>query len=137
MDSEARKRTALDLIEAMDAGDTSKAIALVHPDFHLEVMLAQDDATAGGAMRLDRRRFEQEGIPVIRAVTVDGMHFAIEDVVCEGDVVVVFAKSDATTRSEKPYRNVYAWKVTFSDEKIIEFREYCDTRRAMELLTGQ
>jgi ketosteroid isomerase-like protein len=140
MNSEARKKMALDLLEACDSGDVERALALVSDDFHSQFMEAPADSSLSGdaaqPMRMNRAQFAASGIPLIRNVTLDGMHFVIDDVLCEGENAVVFGRSDAIMRSGKVYKNIYAWKFKFSADRISEMLEYCDTKRARELLAG-
>lgn len=47
--------------------------------------------------------------------------------IAEGDLVVVEARGDVTTKSGTPYRNAYCWVCRVADGKVQELTEYADT----------
>lgn len=50
-----------------------------------------------------------------------------ERVIAEGDVVVVEARGENTTRAGAPYRNRYCFVIQVAGGKLVDIREYCDT----------
>lgn len=56
-------------------------------------------------------------------------------IVAEGDVVVVEARGQATTKAGKPYHQTYCYVFRLADGKVCELTEYTDTdlvRQALE-----
>ncbi len=56
--------------------------------------------------------------------------------VAEGDIVVVEATGDVTTKDGKPYNNSYCWVIRLADGRIRELTEYMDTALAEAVLEG-
>jgi ketosteroid isomerase-like protein len=48
--------------------------------------------------------------------------------IAEGDHVVVQCRGHVTTKSGMPYNNTYCYVCRFSDGKLRELTEYCDTQ---------
>jgi uncharacterized protein (TIGR02246 family) len=60
-------------------------------------------------------------------------------VIAEGDVVVVEARGQVTTKSGQPYHQTYCYIFRLSDGKVRELTEYLDTdlvNRVLESPTG-
>ena len=47
--------------------------------------------------------------------------------IAEGDLVVVEARGDVTTKAGTPYRNTYCWICRIAAGKVQELTEYADT----------
>ena len=58
--------------------------------------------------------------------------FTPERFIAEGDLVVMQARGQATSKSGKPYNNTYCIVARFAGDKIIEMTDYVDT----ELITS-
>lgn len=71
---------------------------------------------------------------VVEDQLVDSMKFTVRDIIAEGDHVAAEIESYAELKSGKIYNNRYHFKFLVQDGKIVEAREYCDTRHAMEAL---
>ncbi|MDQ4420358.1 nuclear transport factor 2 family protein [Sphingobium sp. DEHP117] len=136
MDIETRKETAKAFMLALDAGDAEFVRSHISDDFHVQFMDQTPIFESGGDIpnRMAAPEFLAGGVPLIRSVTVDGMHFVFTSVVAEGDEVVIFGKSDGQTVTGRAYRNVYAWRIVFSGDKIIELNEFCDTHLARNII---
>lgn len=135
-DLQSRKEVAQTFMVALDAGDVELVRSLISDDFHVQFMDQTPIFENGGDIpnRMAMPEFLAGGVPLIRSVTVDGMHFVFTSVVAEGDEVVIFGKSDAQTVTGKAYRNVYAWRIVFSGDKIVELNEFCDTHLARNII---
>lgn len=48
-------------------------------------------------------------------------------VIAEGDVVVIEARGQVTTKSGKPYNQTYCYVCRFEDGKVCDLTEYLDT----------
>lgn len=49
------------------------------------------------------------------------------NIVADGDLVIVEARGDMTTKSGQKYDNEYCLVYRFRDGQIVEMREYCDS----------
>ncbi len=57
----------------------------------------------------------------------DGLRLEIDNVIGEGDQVMVEARGIAATKAGGHYNNIYCYVVKVRDGKIVEMREYLDT----------
>ena len=55
-------------------------------------------------------------------------------IIADGDVVVVEARGDNTTRAGKPYNNAYCNILRLEGGKLREWTEYCDTALVDDVL---
>ena len=134
-----RKRRALALLDAGDRADPDTAATLISEDFHFQFMERADSWIVDGLevpARLDRAAFLKHGVTATRRMTRDGMHFTVDLVLCDGDMVAIFGESHAVSFNGKPYNNSYCWRMRFTGALISEFREYCDTHHAHAVLFG-
>lgn len=53
-----------------------------------------------------------------------------EEIIAEGDRVVVLARGEVKTRSGEDYNNSYCFVIRMRDGKMVELREYMDTALA-------
>jgi uncharacterized protein len=63
-----------------------------------------------------------------------GIFSTIENVVAEGDFVVVQLRGSAETKDGRPYNNTYCHVFKLRDGKIAEVTEYFDTALTAEVL---
>lgn len=63
-----------------------------------------------------------------------GIRSTVENVVAEGDFVVVQVRGAAETVEGRPYNNTYCHVFRFQDGKISEVTEYFDTELAQRVL---
>jgi ketosteroid isomerase-like protein len=63
--------------------------------------------------------------------------FRIDDVIAEGDKVVVLEHSDATGDNGNPYSNDYVFIFEIRDNQVVAVREYFDSWYAYETLIGE
>lgn len=71
----------------------------------------------------------------LRARLAGPVKFTPERFVAEGDVVVMQARGQATSKTGKPYNNVYCIVARFDDGKIVEMIDYIDTELITSALT--
>lgn len=53
--------------------------------------------------------------------------FTIDEIIAEGDRVVVLGRGEVKTRAGKDYNNSYCFVLRLADGKLVELREYLDT----------
>ena len=57
-----------------------------------------------------------------------------EEMIAEGDRVVVLCKGEVTTNAGEDYNNDYCYVIRMRDGKMVELREYMDTALAERVL---
>lgn len=57
-----------------------------------------------------------------------GISSVIDNIIAEGDFVVVQSRGTAETNDGRPYNNTYCHIMKFRNDKIIEMTEFCDTQ---------
>ena len=53
--------------------------------------------------------------------------FTIDELIAEGETVVVRGRGEVKTKADKDYNNSYCFVLRLEDGKLIELREYLDT----------
>jgi uncharacterized protein len=53
--------------------------------------------------------------------------FVIEEVIAEGERVVVLGRGQVTTKAGKDYNNSYCFVLRIADGRLLELREHLDT----------
>jgi ketosteroid isomerase-like protein len=131
MDNETQKKIAVEFQLAMDRGDANFVDGLLTPDFTFENMESEPvrNPQTGEEFgpKLTRAEYMEHGVPAIRKMTKDGMHFQFEIVMSEGPYVAIFGSSDGEGVNGKSYANRYCWLFRFAGDKIDMKREYRDT----------
>lgn len=70
---------------------------------------------------------EQLLVP-FREALVDGhIHIHVDNVLADGDFVVVQGRGEAMTKRGVPYNNTYCWVYRFGGGRILSITEYLDT----------
>ncbi len=131
------KDHAVRLLLASASGDVDTVRPLINDDFTFQFMQKAESWSAGGketSTKLDKENYLAQGVPVSKQITRDGMHFTVELILVDAPWVAIFGFSDATSLKGKPYHNNYCWRMRFSGVGVSEFREYCDTHHAYEVL---
>ena len=72
----------------------------------------------------------------VREQLVERVHLTLRRLVADGDVVVVEASGQATTRTGRPYNNEYCFVYRLAGGKIVEVTEYNDTDLACSTLVA-
>ena len=70
--------------------------------------------------------------PLMRA----GMRLIVEHVLVDGDWAVVELRSEATTKSGKPFENCYCWVMRFENGLVTQVRAYLDSALVRDLVGG-
>jgi len=137
MNVDQMKDHATRLLMASASGDVETVRPLINEDFTFRFMQKAESWSADGketSATLDKENYLAYGVPVSKQITQNGMHFTVELILVDGDWVAIFGQSNATSLKGKPYNNNYCWRMRFSGEGVSEFREYCDTHHAYEVL---
>src|SRR5262245_30193747 len=101
----------------MDRGDREFIDNLLTPDFMFENMESEPvrNPQTGEEFgpKLTRQEYLDHGVPAIKNMMVDGMHFEFEIVISEGNYAAIFGSSDGTGKNGKKYANRYCWLFCF------------------------
>ncbi len=137
MNVDQMKDHAVRLLHASAGGDVEAVRPLIGDDFTFRFMQKAESWSADGketSATLDKDNYLAYGVPVSKQITRDGMHFTVELILVDGDWLAIFGHSNATSLKGKAYNNNYCWRMKFSGDLVSEFREYCDTHHAYEVL---
>jgi ketosteroid isomerase-like protein len=139
LDAEAKKKLVCEFQLAMDRGDHDFIDNLLAPDFTFENMESEPirNPLTGEEFgpKLTRAEYLHHGVPGIRNITKDGMHFEFEFILCDGAFVALFGSSDGDGLNGKKYANRYCWLFRFTDDDKVDMkREYRDTYASRKIL---
>lgn len=115
---EAHKKTAIQFIEAMSAGDAQGQADCLAPD-----AFTITKGFAGVSGQRDRATMLAT-VEAFRDIVPTGFRPRYDRVVAEGDTVVVEWEGDATLSDGTRYANQYVFIFTFADGKIRQLNEY-------------
>jgi ketosteroid isomerase-like protein len=123
MSTAANKQVIREAFEAMGRSDIAPLVDLMTDDFAWAIE---------GRSRFSRR-FEGKAIvkqdllrPLFEAFATP-YHFEIEEMIAEGDRVVVLGKGAVRTKWGKDYNNSYCFVARMAGGRLVELREYLDT----------
>ena len=74
-----------------------------------------------------REAFMREVIRPFNARMAVGLKPDIKGIYADGDTVVVLFDARATARDGKPYKNTYAWFLTFTDGQLVKAFAFFDS----------
>jgi len=83
-----------------------------------------------GTLRGKREIRERLLVPMSRVI--ESFKFRVDNLIADGDQVVVEGRGEAPTKDGRAYNNTYCIVVTLRDGKISQIREYLDS----ELVTA-
>jgi len=121
---EADNKTLVrEAFEAMGRNDIRPLVDLMADDFAWVIE---------GQTRFSRRfegkdRVKRDLLAPLFDVFATPYRFAIDDIIAEGDKVVVRGRGEVKTKSGKDYNNSYCFVLRLADGRLVELREYLDT----------
>jgi uncharacterized protein len=123
MSAEENKKIVLDTYAALNAGDVAG---------YFERMVDDVRLTFFGTHRMARTfhgkdDFRKNFVPVLREQLDRPSILHINNLIAEGDQVVVEAQGEARTKDGRDYNNLYCIVLELKSGKITEIREYMDT----------
>lgn len=131
MSAETNKQIVRDYFQAIGGGDLEKALGLTSEGF---VFTLEGTTTYSGTYT---GHAEVQGFFANIAGAIDfekDLEIEIQDMIAEGDKVVVRSAGKMTSTSGKPYNNRYCHVFTVRDGKIQSDIEYLDTALVTEAL---
>ena len=121
--ADTNKQLVREAFEAMGRSDIRPLTELMRDDFAWIIE---------GQSRFSRSYEGKEAvrrdllIPLFEAFATP-YRFTIDEIIAEGDRVVVRGRGEVQTKAGKDYNNSYCFVLRLADGKLIELREYLDT----------
>lgn len=123
MSAETNKRLIREAFEAMGRSDIGPLAALMTDDFAWVIE---------GRTRFSRRFEGKESVkqdllrPLFEAFATP-YQFEIDEIIAEGERIVVRGRGSVRTKSGKDYNNSYCFVIGMAGGRMVELREYLDT----------
>ena len=117
------KQAIVTAFEAMGRSDIAPLVALMTEDFAWVIE---------GRSRFSRRYEGKEAVrkellqPLFDAFATP-YRFTIDEVIGEGDRVVVLGRGEVRTKTGFDYNNSYCFVLRMAEGRLVELREYLDT----------
>lgn len=128
MTGQQSKRVVEDAFSAMNRGDSEGFMNRVSDDVRWTIIgSTRYSGTFAGKGELVERL-----LTPIMGDLEDGIRQNIQNVIAEGDTVVVQTQGESMTKSGKPYNNTYCLVIRVAQDKIAEITEYLDTELVTE-----
>ena len=109
--------------EAMGRSDIGPLVALMADDFAWIV-----EGQSKFSNRFDgKAAVERKLLGPLFETFATPYRFAIEEIIAEGERVVVLGRGQVRTRWGKDYNNSYCFVLKLAGGKLVELREYLDT----------
>ncbi len=123
MTIEANKQVALDFFEAGNRGDMDRCAELLADD----IVWTDIGTTRFSGTYSGKQTVAMELLGPLFGQLKAGIHTDIENLIAEGDLVVVQSRGTAETTDGTPYNNTYCQVMRIADGQIREVVEYMDT----------
>jgi ketosteroid isomerase-like protein len=123
MPDETNRQLVRDAFEAMGRSDVRPLTELMTDDF---------DWIIEGQSRFSRRYEGKEAVKrdlldVLFQAFATPYRFTIDEIIAEGDRVVVLGRGEVRTKAGKDYNNSYCFVLRLTEGRLVELREYLDT----------
>jgi uncharacterized protein len=123
MQSASRKTLIADAFKAVGAGDPAPLLDLL--DDRVQWTIIGNTRFSG---TFDGKAAVLEELLAPLSALLDGhLHITPENILADGDYVVVQGHGESRTRAGGTYNNVYCWVYRWSGDKIVALTEYLDT----------
>lgn len=126
--SEKNKKVVLDWLDAVNNADEEGILAVVADDFGFKTMARRPEWLQ---YRWNKQEFA--AAPKAQSTLLQSpIKMELVEIVAEGDLVVLEAKTDAMMKNGKHYDNAYSLIFALKDGKIAEVREYSCSNLVVE-----
>ena len=123
MPAEANKQLVRDAFEAMGRSDIRPLVDMMTDDFAWIIEgQSRFSRSYEGKVAVKRDLLT----PLFEAFATP-YRFIIDDIIAEGDSVVVRGRGEVRTKAGKDYNNSYCFVLGLEEGKLVELREYLDT----------
>ncbi len=123
MTVEANKQVAIEFFEAGNRGDMDRCAELLADD----IVWTDIGTTKFSGTYEGKQNVAVNLLGPLFGQLKAGIHSDIENIIAEGDFVVVQSSGKAETRDGTPYNNTYCQVMRIADGQIREVVEYMDT----------
>ena len=117
------------LLTSLLSADKEKALGLINENFEMSLPLSVSPRPISGVVAFGKY------VEAAAKVFAEGVIFEEIGAVSVGDTVVLEVKIIGRARSGRQYENLYVHWFELEAGKVSRWREYVDTKRAMELLS--
>ncbi len=130
---ESNKQLVRDAFEAMGRSDIGPLYALITDDVAWIIE---------GQTRFSRRFEGKETVkrdllgPLFEAFATP-YRFTIDEIIAEGERVVVLGRGEVRTKWGKDYNNSYCFVLRLEEGRLVELREYLDTALVEQVFGSQ
>jgi len=117
------------LLASLLSADKEKALRLINENFEMSLPVSVSPRPISGVVAFGKY------VEAAAKVFAEGVIFEEIGAVSVGDTVVLEVKIIGRARSGRQYENLYVHWFELEAGKVSRWREYVDTKRAMELLS--
>ncbi len=117
------------LLASLLSADKEKALGLINENFEMSLPVSVSPRPISGVVAFGKY------VEAAAKVFAEGVIFEEIGAVSVGDTVVLEVKIIGRARSGRQYENLYVHWFELEAGKVSRWREYVDTKRAMELLS--
>lgn len=128
MNAQESKKIVEDAFGAMSRGDSEGFMQRLSDDIRWTII----GTTRYSGTYTGKRQLVERLLTPIMADLESGIRQNVQNVIAEGDTVVVQTQGESMTKSGKPYNNTYCLVIRVADDKITELTEYLDTELVTE-----
>jgi ketosteroid isomerase-like protein len=134
--TDANKRLARSFFQHLYDGDVEAAVALLDPDGTVQQMMHRrfwpavgwpEPSDTGPYPVVPMEFFRVELRAIGEAYNCETFRFVVDEVVAEGDRVVLTVHNEGRYQDGDPYEMAYCFLFTIQDGKIVRVIEYADT----------
>lgn len=124
MNEEKNKAFIREIFDSLNAGDPTLWIDRMSDDIVFSII----GTTKFSGVFNGKKDFLTRAMGVMQTLVEPGSaSLRIENLIAEGDYVVMLAEGAARTRTGQDHNNTYAMIFTIKDDKIVEIKEFIDT----------
>jgi uncharacterized protein len=133
MTVEANKALVRTAFEAMGRSDIKPLVELMADDFAWII-----EGQTRFSRRFDGKTAVRDELlkPLFDAFATP-YQFTIDEIIAEGERVVVLGRGAVRTKSGKDYNNSYCFVLRLSEGRLVELREYLDTALVESVFGGR
>ena len=117
------------LLTSLLSADKEKALGLINENFEMSLPVSVSPRPISGVVAFGKY------VEAAAKVFAEGVIFEEIGAVSVGDTVVLEVKIIGRARSGRQYENLYVHWFELEAGKVSRWREYVDTKRAIELLS--
>ena len=130
MSAEENQQFVTDALAALNVGDAEKFLDALSDDVRFTLI----GSTSYSGTYEGKQAFVSQVLEKLVGELDGGIELRPQNIVAEGDHVVVEAQGKARTKSGQDYNNTYCFVYRLADGKIVEAHEYLDTELVTRVL---